>query len=122
MVAGFDLYQLRVDPNSIAATLHRALKDIAHAQLVADTFHVDGFTFESECCVAGDYTQAHDARQVRGQAFGYAIDEIFLFRIVTHIVEGQYDDRRTVCGNSGRTLDPCRRESCRGGSIGLADV
>ena len=54
MVAGFSVYELHIDAQPVAATLYRALQDIADVQLGTELPYVDGLSFERECRIAGD--------------------------------------------------------------------
>jgi hypothetical protein len=42
--------------------------------------------------VAPDHESAGNAREIRGQALGHAVDEILLFRIAADIGQGEDDD------------------------------
>src|ERR1700733_9376232 len=97
MIAGFDVYQLRVDPKPVAATLHRTFEHIADVQLTPDLLHVDSFALEGERRVARDHERASDARQVRGEALGHAISEIVLLRIATDVREREHYNGQAGC-------------------------
>src|ERR1700722_13169687 len=102
MIAGFDVYQLGVDPKPVAATLHRTFEHIADVQLTPDLLHVDSFALEGERRVARDHERASDARQVRGEALGYAIGEIVLLGIATDVREREHDDGQARRGKPVR--------------------
>jgi len=85
VIAGFGVDQLYVDPKPVAATLYRAFQHIADVQFTTDPLHIDRFALEGECGVARNDERASDARQVRGQAFGHAIDKIVLLGIAANI-------------------------------------
>src|SRR5262245_18744989 len=89
LIAGFGVDQLHVDPKSIAATLHRALEHIADVQLAADPSKINRFASVGKRGVSANHERASDARKVRGQALGYAIDKVILFWIAADIREGQ---------------------------------
>ena len=95
MVGGFGIDQLHVHPKPVAAPLHRAFEHVADVQLAADLFEINRFAFVSKCGVSADYERAADARQVRGQALGHAIDEIVLLGITTEVGERQNDYGKT---------------------------
>src|ERR1700689_2857596 len=90
MIADFDVYQLRVDPKSVAATLHRTFEYIADVQLAPDLFHIDSFTLEGKRRGAGEHERAGDMRQVRGEALGHAIDKVVLLGIAAEVREWQH--------------------------------
>ena len=92
MIAGFGVDQLYIDPEPVAAALYRALQRVADVQFAADPLHIDRFALEGECGVARDNERAGDARQVRGQAFGHAIDKIVLLGIAANIRERKNND------------------------------
>ncbi len=92
--SGLGADQLDIHPQPIAAPLHRTFQRIADVQLRADLDNVDRFALEGEGGVAGDHETAVDPRQVRGQAFGHPVDEIFLLGVLRHIGERQDDDRQ----------------------------
>src|SRR5262245_43865205 len=64
-----------IHAQAVAATLHRAFEHIADVQLTSQLLYVNGFALERERCVARNHERATDARQVRGQALGYTINE-----------------------------------------------
>ena len=57
--------------------------------------YIDGFALEGERRVAGDDERSADARQVRGQALGYTINEIILLGIAAGTCERQHHDGQT---------------------------
>ena len=57
--------ELGVDPHLIAARLHRAFENIAHAQILADRLGVDRLALEGQGRVARDDEGAADAREAR---------------------------------------------------------
>ena len=95
VIAGFGVDQLHVHPKPVAATLHRAFEHVADVQLAADLLEINRFAFVGECGVSADDERAADARQVRGQALGHAIDEIVLLGIAAEIGERQHNDGKT---------------------------
>jgi hypothetical protein len=52
--------------------------------------HVNGLALEGERRIASDDDRATDARQVRGQALGYTINEVILLGIAADVGERQY--------------------------------
>ena len=86
--------ELGVDPHPIAARLHRAFENIAHAQILADRLGVDRLALEGHGRVARDDEGAADARETGGQFVGQGVDEVVLPRIAGEIGEGQHDDRK----------------------------
>ena len=92
MIAGFGVDQLHIHPKAVAATLHRAFEHIADVQLASQLLYVDGFALERERGVARNHERTSDARQVRGQALGHAIHEVFLLGIAADVCERQNHD------------------------------
>jgi hypothetical protein len=91
--AGVD--ELGVDPHPVAARLHRAFENIAHAQILADRLDVDRLALEGHGRVARDNECVAHARETGGQCVGQSVDEVVLRRIAGQIGEGQHDDRKT---------------------------
>ncbi|MGA9847296.1 MAG: hypothetical protein WBQ45_06605, partial [Roseiarcus sp.] len=63
--AGVD--ELGVDPHPVAARLHRAFENIAHAQILADRLDVDRLALEGHGRIACDHESIAHARETRGQ-------------------------------------------------------
>ena len=91
-MARFGADQLNVQPEPVATTLHRAFEHVADVQLAPDLLDVYGFALECERSVAGYDERAADARKIRRQALGHAIDEIVLLWIATEVRERQNHD------------------------------
>ena len=94
MRAGAGVDELGVDPHPIAARLHRAFENIAHAQILADRLGVDRLALEGHGRVARDDEGVADARESGGQFVGQGVDEVILPRIAREVGEGQHDDRK----------------------------
>src|SRR6516164_8830212 len=123
VIAGFGVDQLHVDAEAVAATLHRAFEHIADVQLTSQLLYVNPFSLEGERGVTCNYERATDARQVRGQALGHTIHEVFLLGIAADVREGQNDHGQSGSGrwrpsNSVSVL----LEANRIGPGGTADV
>jgi hypothetical protein len=104
--AGVD--ELGVDPHPIAARLHRAFENIAHAQILADRLGVDRLALEGHGRVARDDESIAEACETGGQSVGQGVDEVILSRIARQIGERQHDDRKPR-GLGGRARgDACR--------------
>src|SRR5437588_7294772 len=97
MCPGFSVYELRIDAHTVLVTLHRALKDIANAELLADLLGVDALAFVSKRGVARDDKAVADARKLGGEVLGDAVGKIVLGRIAGEIGERQHD-KREMCG------------------------
>ena len=91
MVTCFGIDELNVDAHAACNTLHGALKDIANAKFPTDLLQIDMPSFVGESSVAADHEYTNHARQIRGQALGHAIGEIFLLGIRAQIGERQND-------------------------------
>ena len=103
--AGVD--ELGVDPHAIAARLHRAFENIAHAEILADRRGVDRLALEGHGRIARDDESAADTRETGGQFIGQGVDEVVLPRIAREVGEGHDDDGKTR-GLGGRL----RRDAC----------
>jgi hypothetical protein len=102
VIAALGINELHVDAHPHAAALNASLDHIPDVQLAPNLRDVEGFAFIRERGVASDYERAADARQIRRQALGHAIDEILLFRVSSHIGERQNHDREARGGFVGR--------------------
>jgi hypothetical protein len=98
MVAALGVDELRTDAHPVAAALHGTFQHIAHAEFAADLPEIDMLSLVGEGRVATDHQHAAHARQVGGQAFGHAIDEIFLLGIATYVCEGQHPQWKVAAG------------------------
>src|SRR5215469_4947174 len=87
--------QLHIHPKPVTTTLHRTFKNVPDVQLAPDLLHVNGLALEGERRAVSDDERAADARQVRGQALGYTINEIILLGIATDVRKRQYHDGQT---------------------------
>ncbi len=87
--------QLRVDPDTVSRTLDAAFHDVAHAKLAADLARIDGLALVGEGGVPSDHDSAGNARQIRRQALGDAIDERILLLAATDIGEGHHHNRKS---------------------------
>src|SRR6516225_5763475 len=96
MHTGLDLDQLRGDADSLAKLAHRASEHIAHAQLAADPFHIDGAAPVGEARIAGDHKQPADAGQAGDDVLDHSVSEIFLLGVGAQVVKRQHCDRWPV--------------------------
>ena len=94
MRPGFSLDQLRADADAVAASPHRAFKDIAHAKLAPDLLHVDRLAFVGEARISRDDEQPADAAERGDDLLDHSVGEILLLRIPAQIGERQHGDRR----------------------------
>src|SRR5216683_2515496 len=92
MSAGPRVHELNVYAKSISAALHRTFQYIMDVQLATDLLEINRFAFVAECGVSVDNERSADPRQVSGQAFGDAIDEVVLLGITAEVSERQYHD------------------------------
>src|SRR6266446_5729140 len=111
VVAGFGVDQLHVHPKAVSRTLHRALEYIPDVQLTSQLLYVNGSALEGERGVACNHERAIDARQVRGEALGHAIDEVVLLGIAAHVRERQYHNGKMRCRSraGGNAAAPCMK-------------
>ena len=103
MGAAVGVNELGVDPHLIAAGLHRAFQNVAHAQIFADGLGVDRLALEREGRVARDHEAVRDLCEAGGQLVGQRVGEVVLRRIAGKIGEGQRHDGKT-CGRAGRDV------------------
>src|SRR5437867_2719890 len=61
--------------------------------LAACANHIDVLSAVAKRGVARDDAQLPESRQLGDDVFGYAIAEVLLIRVATHIREGQHGDR-----------------------------
>src|ERR1019366_3820861 len=54
-ITGFAINELDIDAHAVAAALHRTLKDVPNAELLADPLQIDMFSLVSESGVATDH-------------------------------------------------------------------
>src|ERR1700733_4101541 len=94
MIAGFGIDELNIDSQPVAAALYRAFEGVTHAELAPELLEIDSLALVAERRMPADHERAGDARQVRRQAFGNAIDEIFLRRIAAQIGERKHHNRQ----------------------------
>ena len=85
--AGVD--ELGVHPHQITARLHRAFKNIAHAEILADRLGVDRLALKGHSRVARGDEAVGDASKTRGQFVGQGVDEVVLRWIAGQIGERQ---------------------------------
>jgi hypothetical protein len=95
MREGLGLDQLHVDAHPVTAALDAALERVAHIELAPDLADVDCLPLGGEGGIAGDDQSPPNARKIRGQAFGDAVDEIFLLGAAADIGEVQDDQGET---------------------------
>ena len=93
--------------------LHRALEHVADIQLATDLPHVGRPALVGERGIAADHERAANARQVGGQAFDHAVDEIFLLGIAADIGERQHHDREPGRRNLYRRRACAQRRRAR---------
>src|SRR6516164_2703161 len=95
VISSLGVDQLYVHPKPVAAALHRTFKNVSDVQLAPDLLHVNGLALEGERRVVSDHERAADARQVRGQALGYTINEVILLGTAADVRKRQYHDGQT---------------------------
>ena len=113
MLAGFGVDQLHIDAKPAAVPLHRALEHIADIQLATDLPYIGRPALVGERGIAADHERAADARQVGGQAFDHAVDEIFLLVIAANVGERQHHDRQPGRRNLHRRCACAQRRRAR---------
>src|SRR5262249_38377296 len=117
MRPGLSLDQLNGNAYPVAGLPHRALQDVADAELAPDLFHIDGLALVNEARIAGDHEEPADAAERGDDLFHHAVREIFLFRVAAHVGEGQHCNRRLFGKGKRRVL--LRRGRYRLGAIGF---
>ena len=86
--------ELGVDAHPVLVPPHRAFEHVANAEFLADLLGVDALALVGEGRVARDDETVADARQIRGEVFGYAVGEIILARIARKVREWKYNNRK----------------------------
>ena len=97
MITGLGIDQLDIHAKPVSATLNASLQHITHIQFSADLLQIDMFALVGKGGVASNDEASRYTRQIRGQALGHAVDEVFLFGIAPHIGEGEHHDRQARC-------------------------
>src|SRR5690242_19636591 len=97
--------ELGGDADAVAGLADAAFDDILDPQAPRDLRNVDALVTEGEGGVAGDHEEGAEARQLRDDVLGYAVAEIGLLLIATHIREGEDRDGWLV----RRNLRRCHR-------------
>src|SRR5215471_10794621 len=96
MGAGGNIDKLAADAHPLPGPAHATFEDITDAKVTANLPEIDGFSFVSECGIAGDDEKPAPFRQRRDDVLGNAVDKIFLLGIATDIVKREDGDRRPV--------------------------
>src|SRR5258706_15626063 len=91
MRASLSIDELRTHPHSVAALLLTPLQHIAHPEISADLFYVNGLALIREGGAAGDHKAMANTRETSGQLLGEDIREIILGWVTTQIGERQHD-------------------------------
>ena len=94
MPAGFSVNELRIHAHALSRLADAPFEHVAHAELASDLFHVNRLALEREGGIARDHERAGQPRQLGGEIFGQAIDEIVLISIPSEICERQDHDRQ----------------------------
>ena len=92
MVAAFGVDELDVDPHSTCGALDASLQHVAHVELAPNLFEIDLLAFVSKGGVSADNQHPAHLREVCGQTFGNAVDEIVLLRVARQIHEWKNHD------------------------------
>src|SRR6266446_9143649 len=81
--------QLSCNTHAGAGFSHTSFQDKSHTKLLSDLLHFYRFAFVSERGIASDNEEPGDIGQVGNYVLGNPIAEVFLFRVATHIVDGE---------------------------------
>jgi hypothetical protein len=87
--AALRIDELDVYAKPITGALDAALQHVTDVQLAPDLLHVEGFALVGECRVARYHERAGDARQIGGEALGYAVNEVFLLGSPPMLAKGK---------------------------------
>src|SRR5215204_6481839 len=98
-------YELAGDPHATTGFPNASLQHIANPKLPPNPFNVHRLAFVGETGIARDDEQRLEPRQFSNDVLGYAVREILLLWITTHVLERQYRDGRYV-GQDRRLLVP----------------
>lgn len=105
MPAGFSVNELRIHAHALSRLADAPFEHIAHAEIASDPLHVNRLALESEGGVARDHEQLGQPRQLGGQIFCQAIDEIVLIGTPSEIAERQdYERQFRYAGRGDRHI------------------
>src|SRR5712671_3467426 len=85
--------ELRVESSSLTRILRAAFEDVSHAEFAADLAGVERFALIGESGAPRDRPNAGAPREVGGQRFGDAVDEVIILGAATDIDERQDYER-----------------------------
>jgi hypothetical protein len=110
--------QLPGNAYPITAFAHRAFKHIPNPKLPPNLPYIDCLTFVGKARISCDHEQPANATQRGDDFLDHTIDEIFLFGIAAHVLEGQNRNRGLVRqGEHGLALGQrSGRRSLNGGN------
>jgi hypothetical protein len=94
--AGRGVQELGGDAYPLGGLAHAAFHHVAHAQLAAHLLHISGPALVREARIAGDHEQPAHVAQRGDDVLDDAVREVFLLRVVAHVLERQHRDRRLV--------------------------
>jgi hypothetical protein len=84
------LDELGCDAHPVSSLAHAAFKHITDAKLAAQRLDVDRPALVDETRVAGDHEEPAPLRQRIDDVLAYAVGEVILLCIATHVGEGQH--------------------------------
>ncbi len=96
MIAVDRIDQLAGHAHAIGGPAYAALQDVPHAELGGDVADIDGLALIGKGGVAGDDEEPALPGQAGDDVFGEPVREVFLIRIVAHVLERQDRNRRFV--------------------------
>ena len=106
MRAGRSVDQLGGDAHPLRRLADSALDHVTHAKFPAHLLHIRGPSLVREARIAGDHEQPANVTERSDDVLDDAVCEVFLLRVVAHVLEGQNGDRRLVRKRrAGRTAD-----------------
>jgi hypothetical protein len=110
MPAGFSVNELRIHAHALSRLADAPFEHIAHAELAPDPLHVYWLALESEGGVARDHERLRQPRQLGGQIFCQAIDEIVFLGTPSEIGERQdYERQLRYADRADRQIGACPR-------------
>ena len=121
MEAARRIDELGGNAHTVAGSAYAALEHVAHTELAPDVLNLGLLVLVGESRVARDHEQVGTSGQRVREVLGNAVTEVLLFRVSTHVREGQHDQgrnlgKRRIHGRplqSRDTRDPFRRCAAR---------
>src|SRR5262249_33902959 len=93
-IRGID--KLASDPYSNSGFSHASFEYITHAKFTASLPNIWRAALIDKARIAGDHKQRFERRQGSDDVLDQSINEVFLLRVPTHVLEREHSDGRFV--------------------------